>query len=162
MVFGKEVTVQGYRLDRYGRTIGDVLLMDGTNLNRELVTAGLAWRYLKYSQDESLSVLEGEAREAKRGLWIDADPVPPWEFRHPANPLPGEPQPAQSLLGGSQSAKTTDHPSLIIGNHKSHVYHRPDCPNYTATAPKNRIMFESVEQAETEGYRLAGNCPVPQ
>src|SRR6476660_9225709 len=68
MVFGKEVTVQGYRLDRYGRTIGDVLLRDGTNLNRELVKAGLAWRYLKYSKDESLSVLEGEAREAKRGL----------------------------------------------------------------------------------------------
>ena len=156
MVFGKEVTVQGYRLDRYGRTIGDVLLRDGTNLNRELVKAGLAWRYLKYSKDESLSVLEGEAREAKRGLWVDAEPIPPWEYRHPTNQL----LPAQSLLAAP--LPSADSPTIIIGNNKSRVYHRPDCPNYTATAAKNRRMFMNVEEAEAAGYRVAGNCPIPQ
>ncbi len=67
-------------LDRYGRTIGEVILPDGRIVNRELVRAGFAWWYRKYApEDETLKELEAEARDAKRGLWADASPVPPWE-----------------------------------------------------------------------------------
>lgn len=45
LAFGKTVTVQEHGLDKYGRTIGVVILPDGRNLNRELVAAGLAWWY---------------------------------------------------------------------------------------------------------------------
>ena len=58
-----------------------MILPDGTNLNRELVKAGLAWWYRKYSKDESLGALEEEAKTAKRGLWTDPEPVPPWCWR---------------------------------------------------------------------------------
>jgi hypothetical protein len=54
---------------------------DGRSLNRELVREGYAWWYKQYSKDASLGVLEGEARAAKRGLWADQNPVPPWEWR---------------------------------------------------------------------------------
>ena len=40
LVFGKQVTLQTYGLDRYGRTVADVLLPDGTNVNQELVKEG--------------------------------------------------------------------------------------------------------------------------
>lgn len=40
-----------------------------------------AWVYRKYSKNPDLLRLEAEAREAKRGLWFDADPIPPWEWR---------------------------------------------------------------------------------
>src|SRR2546428_6183225 len=40
LAFGKEVSVQVKGKDRYGRTIGDVILPDGRNLNREIVKAG--------------------------------------------------------------------------------------------------------------------------
>src|SRR5436309_4843474 len=45
MVFGKEVIVQDHGKDnkKYKRTLGDIILPDGRNLNRELVAAGLAW-----------------------------------------------------------------------------------------------------------------------
>jgi micrococcal nuclease len=43
LVFGKEVNVRDRGLDRYGRTIGEVLLLDGRNVNHEIVRAGLAW-----------------------------------------------------------------------------------------------------------------------
>ena len=37
LVSGKEVTLQTYGKDRYGRTLADVLLPDGTNVNHALV-----------------------------------------------------------------------------------------------------------------------------
>ena len=86
LAFGKEVTVQIFGHDKYGRTLGDVRLPDGAVLNRELVTAGLAWWYEKYSNDVALRDLQEEARRAKRGLWIYPDPVAPSEWRHRMNP----------------------------------------------------------------------------
>jgi len=81
MVFGKDVTIHFTDRDKYGRTVGDVILPDGTNVNRELVKAGLAWWYGKYSGDATLGQLEAQARAARRGLWLDPHPVPPWEWR---------------------------------------------------------------------------------
>ncbi len=81
LVFGKTVTVQPVDHDRYGRTVGVVLLPDGRSLNHELVRAGLAWMYRRYTNDQSLSDLEEEARVARRGLWADPHAVPPWEWR---------------------------------------------------------------------------------
>lgn len=40
LVYGKEVTLQTYGEDKYGRTIADVLLPDGTNVNHALVKDG--------------------------------------------------------------------------------------------------------------------------
>lgn len=81
IVFGKTVTIKDHGRDKYGRTLGDVVLTEGDTLNRELVRAGLAWWYCKYSRDENLRQLEAEARAARRGLWADPNPVPPWCFR---------------------------------------------------------------------------------
>ena len=83
LVFGKTVTVRVNDRDKYGRTIGEVILLDGRNLNQELVRTGLAWWYRKYAPgDAALERLETEAREAQRGLWADPNPIPPWEWRH--------------------------------------------------------------------------------
>lgn len=46
----------------------------------------------------------------------------------------------------------------IIGNRKTLVYHRPDCPSYNAVSEKNRVSFDSESDALTQHYRLAGNC----
>ena len=86
LAFGKNVTVKTFGHDKYGRTIGDVILPDGSALNEELVKAGLAWWYEKYSKDIRLRDLQEEARQAKRGLWVYPDPVPPWEWRHRMDP----------------------------------------------------------------------------
>jgi endonuclease YncB( thermonuclease family) len=49
LAFGKLVTVQTYGHDKYDRTLGDVILPDGMNLNQELVTQGWCWWYRKYA-----------------------------------------------------------------------------------------------------------------
>ena len=81
LVAGQPVIIQAYGQDRYGRTIGDVMLGDGRNLSQELVSAGYAWWYFKYSDDEQLGFLEVQAKIAKKGLWAGKNPVPPWIFR---------------------------------------------------------------------------------
>jgi hypothetical protein len=54
----------------------------GLDVNAEQLKRGMAWVYLQYNRDKSLLALEQEARGAKRGLWTDPNPTPPWEYRH--------------------------------------------------------------------------------
>lgn len=79
--FGKVVTIVDHGKDRYGRTLGDVKLPDGKLLSYELVRAGLAWHYKKYSKDTTLARLEIEAREKKVGLWSGSRAIAPWVYR---------------------------------------------------------------------------------
>jgi micrococcal nuclease len=81
MVFGKEVLVKTHGCDRYGRILADVFIPDGRSLNQELVRAGYAWWFRRYSKDIVLAQLEEEAMAAKRGLWADPHAMPPWEWR---------------------------------------------------------------------------------
>jgi len=79
--FGKVVTLQIYGKDKYKRTLADVRLLDRTNVNHMLVGEGWCWWYRKNaSVDTVLEGLEQEAREAKRGLWSDSQPVLPWVY----------------------------------------------------------------------------------
>lgn len=77
---GKTVAVNGSKRDRYGRTLGRVEV-EGQDVNRQMVLDGMAWHYKQYSDDQRLADAEAAARAAKRGLWADAAPVPPWEWR---------------------------------------------------------------------------------
>jgi endonuclease YncB( thermonuclease family) len=78
---GREVRVAGRGRDDYGRELAEIFLPDGRSLNRELVAAGFAWWFRRYSTDPTLEALEREARAARRGLWADPDPIPPWDYR---------------------------------------------------------------------------------
>lgn len=82
LVYGKEVTLQTHGKDKYKSTLADVLLPDGTNVNHELVKDGWCWWYRKYAPGNTeLENLEKDARDAKKGLWTDPAPMPPWEWR---------------------------------------------------------------------------------
>lgn len=52
LAFGQVVTVQAKDIDRYGRTIGIVILPDGRSLNNEIVKAGFAWWYKQYAPND--------------------------------------------------------------------------------------------------------------
>lgn len=66
--------------DRYGRLIAEVF-QDDRCLNKELVKAGLAWHFLKYSSDAEYARLEREARSGQTGLWSDPRRIAPWDWR---------------------------------------------------------------------------------
>lgn len=81
MIAGKEVNIIIRSKDRYGRFVCDVYLGDSTYVNAEIVNAGYAWHFTRYSNDMELARLQEEARNNMRGLWQDSNPIPPWEFR---------------------------------------------------------------------------------
>lgn len=81
LVAGKQIRVVVHSKDRYGRTVGDAYLADGTYVNAEIVRAGYAWQFKQYSSDPFVAGLEQSARRERRGLWEDARAIPPWEFR---------------------------------------------------------------------------------
>lgn len=82
LAFGQTVKVVVRDVDRYKRTVAEIILPDGRNLNREIMRAGFAWWYEAYAKhDATLPVLEKDARAARRGLWADPRPMAPWEWR---------------------------------------------------------------------------------
>lgn len=159
-------------LMRLGEHSAEVVLPDGRVLNHELVKAGLAWWVRQYAPENAeVARLEKEAREAKRGLWRDSKPLPPWVFRkirrgQPLDPsdfalLDQAPPALEAVPGGAPPTPQPAIPTFpIIGNRRSHIYHRPGCPNYSQVSPENRVEFASAAAAEAAGYRLARNCPV--
>ena len=80
LAFQKQALIEAETKDRYGRTVG-VVFVDGLNVNHELVKQGIAWVYRKYTSDKRLYALESEAKQSKRGLWLQENPIPPWEWR---------------------------------------------------------------------------------
>jgi micrococcal nuclease len=83
----KAIEVQAVSLDRYGRTVAHVHC-DGVHVNWRQVQDGLAWCFTKYLTQPAVCLpIEREARDAKRGLWRDAEPVPPWTFRADKQPV---------------------------------------------------------------------------
>ena len=46
-----------------------------------MISDGFAWHYSKYSKDKKFAEAENDARIKKKGLWIDQDPVAPWDYR---------------------------------------------------------------------------------
>lgn len=87
LVFDKEVVVESNKQDRYGRTVGKVLV-NGSDANLAQVKAGMAWWYRDYAKEQSVAdrrlyeQAEQQAKTQRLGLWADKNPLPPWDFRH--------------------------------------------------------------------------------
>ena len=86
LIFDKDVTVEYEKTDRYGRIVGKIIL-DGTDIDLEQIRAGMAWHYKDYENEQTpadrdlYARAEDEARNARRGLWVDANPIEPSEYR---------------------------------------------------------------------------------
>ena len=46
-----------------------------------MVKAVFAWHYKYYDASAEYAEAESLARTEKRGLWVDSDPINPYEFR---------------------------------------------------------------------------------
>ena len=86
LVFGREVELRVHTTDRYGRLVC-LVFVEGKDAGLELIKQGLAWAYEHYLPEapaeaqQNYKAAEATARDNRLGLWADADPQPPWEFR---------------------------------------------------------------------------------
>lgn len=83
LCYRAEATIDVQTTDRYGRSVGRVTC-NGVDANAAQLSRGMAWVYDKYVKDKSLYAVQDEAVQAKRGLWADPNPIPPWEWRKQA------------------------------------------------------------------------------
>ncbi len=90
LVSEKTVRVVTQGEDRTGQIIGDVYFKrdksaatdEDAHLNAHMVANGLAWHFVRFAPDnKTLAESEKQAREKKAGLWSEADPVAPWDWR---------------------------------------------------------------------------------
>jgi endonuclease YncB( thermonuclease family) len=75
------------KTDRYGRVVC-VVTVGEHEINLRQIEAGMAWHYKKYEHEQTVeqrndySMAEIHARSSKLGLWVDSNPIAPWEWRH--------------------------------------------------------------------------------
>lgn len=85
-LLNQQVTVDTEKQDKYGRSVGKVLL-NGEDVNLKQVSRGLAWVYVKYmpelTAEDRLSYKRAQesAEQSKLGLWAQDAPEEPWNFR---------------------------------------------------------------------------------
>lgn len=86
LVASQQVDVETEKTDKYGRLVGKVLV-HGRDINLAVVVAGLAWHYKTYESEQTpadrmlYASAELEARNQRKGLWIDPSPEAPWTWR---------------------------------------------------------------------------------
>lgn len=97
LVFGKAVRIEWSKEDRYGRKVAKVWVGDTSctqlacpeaiDAGLAQVSVGLAWWYRQYAGEqhpedrERYEFAETEARASRAGLWRDAAPIAPWDWR---------------------------------------------------------------------------------
>ncbi len=115
-------------------------------LDEELLGAGLAWRD-PLETGEALAKLEAQARAARRGLWADASPTPPWEWRkaHP-RVLKG------TLVGDAPGHPAIDVTHPVCVERKARIAHWFTC----ALAKGLSCKLATAAQAKGQGYALHG------
>jgi hypothetical protein len=132
--------------DRYGRTVAVVKLKDGRELNLEIIRAGMAWHFKRYSGDEAYALAEKQARDAGVGLWLDRAANAPWEYRR-----------NNSRASSAQNAQYQGQQSTgYHGNVRSGVFHRSTCKDFNCKSCT--AIFSSREEAIVAGYRPCGGC----
>lgn len=174
LIFGRQVVVEYEKTDRYGRTLGKVLT-GGHDVNLEQVKAGLAWHY-KYYQDEQspndrrlYADAETEARSARRGLWAEPGPIPPWDFRRgkrvaveegrptaggvsTPTPIPAAKRPAR----GEATGATEPEEGTVYVTRTGSKYHLSSCQYLR----RSRIPI-SLKEAK-QSYGPCSVCRPPQ
>ena len=83
-IAGKTVTVEYQKKDKYKRILGTIYY-NNTDINLQQVKDGYAWVYKKYSNNKNYYKAEKLARDKRIGLWIDKNPLEPWELRKKKN-----------------------------------------------------------------------------
>jgi endonuclease YncB( thermonuclease family) len=86
LVFDKRVEARCWKVDQFRREICSVFVGQ-RDVGLAMVQEGYAWHFKRFADEQSpqereaYSTAQESAAAARRGLWQDEDPVPPWDWR---------------------------------------------------------------------------------
>ena len=149
--------------DQYHRLLAYVFVGGGL-VNQEMVQSGNAFFYPGRFRGEYASQLEnaeGVARERGLGVWNRKNGLPerPWEFRNRIQRDEGIFSHGKRIQGGEKKSLSSNKfpppPDKVVGNKRSMIYHLPGSAGASTVSPRNRVFFDSPEQAEKAGFRRA-------
>lgn len=133
---GKTVFFDSIDTDIFGRRLGKIITSEGLELNQELLKNGLAWHFKRYSKRNKDSALyanlEKEAKEQKKGLWTQANPVPPWKYRSEIKHIKGK---VVGIKDGDSIEILVDDEVIIVD------FKGVDCPEYKQPFGKEAAQF---------------------
>lgn len=150
LVAGRDVRIEWSDKDRYGRFLATVwlpstaacdapLCRDGhQNVNLTQVVDGMAWHYKQYEKDQTpldrrvYASAERSARVSSIGLWQEAHPVPPWDYREEQRSGP-------------------------VKKSRNDICHDPGMSTYSSV--KNFEPFATLDECIASGGRLPKGTP---
>jgi micrococcal nuclease len=147
--------------DKFQRLLAYVFI-DRTFVNRELVRSGKAFHYpgpIKGKYARELAEAEEEAKKKGLGVWHKERGLKerPHEFRARTQRDEILFTPAKEMMRKEKPKASAEKfplpPDKIVGNKRSMIYHAPGTPEAARVHPKNRIFFNSAEEAEKAGFR---------
>ncbi len=149
--------------DRYGRFLA-VCFLGGDDLNRWMVSQGLALAYIQYSN--RYQAIEQIAKRDRKGLWAGAF-IAPWDWRHrtPQTALLGAiAEKANAILISEISVRASPVTDCVIkGNvnrQGDRIYFLPGNSAYGKVKMDKGLgerWFCTEEEAEAAGWRKARN-----
>lgn len=80
LLLDKKVTVDAVRTLEY-RKISGVVHLEDLDINRKMISAGLAWYDERNGYNPLLKDVQKEAKNSKVGIWSEKSPIAPWVFR---------------------------------------------------------------------------------
>jgi endonuclease YncB( thermonuclease family) len=95
LAHNQSLRLEWSKVDRYGRLVATILLAQGCpgascaqlDINLAQIQGGFAWHYVAFQAEQTeptrreYAAAEQTARAGGLGLWVDLEPVAPWNWR---------------------------------------------------------------------------------
>ena len=81
LIYRKTIDIDVQYQEKWGRYAAKVYTPDGQDVALLMLQAGMAWHNVDYDKTAAYQAAQEKARKAGKGLWGDAHPVAPWDFR---------------------------------------------------------------------------------
>lgn len=161
-----EIRIEPISKDQEGKIVA-LVFVNNANLNEQMVDQGFVWvsrQTCKESFCANWLKLEAAAKTARKGLWAEENPTPPWEFRQrqlsakdiknidptvSKNIEPTAPQPTKTKLAPNI-------PAAYHGDTLRHVFHSAGCKEFNC--PTCTVNFHTISEAMDAGYRPHLDC----